>query len=46
MKWSTVVIQIDDLTDVDDYQNDSVVTDIDESEREIWVVVEKKAKVV
>lgn len=43
---STVVIQIDDLTDVDGYQNDSVVTDIDESEREIWVVVEKKAKVV
>lgn len=43
---NTVVIQIDDLTDVDGYQNDSVVTDIDESEREIWVAVEKKAKVV
>lgn len=43
---NTVIIQIDDLTDVDGYQNDSVVTDIDESERKIWVAVEKKAKVV
>lgn len=30
---TTVVEQIDDLTDVDGYQNDSVVTDIHESER-------------
>lgn len=32
---STVVKQIDDLTDVDGYQNDFVMTDKHESEREI-----------